>query len=137
MFHYGDGTINDTGTIRHSALECKKIYSAEISRLNTKFNTPDNLSLFLDRFLFVGNVSSVVTDVIYHGTISDGLWANRTEIFDYIMNNNHNLNALHFGPLTYQVWGRNEKRTAVHPDRRYVMQVKWGSIKKDLQAIRR
>ena len=51
-------------------------------------------------------------------------------------NNDISINAVHFGPLTYQVWGRNEKGTASHPERRYVMQVKWGSITDDLKKIR-
>lgn len=38
--------------------------------------------------------------------------------------------------MTYQVWGRNEKGIAVHPDRRYIMQVKWGSLLRDLTTIR-
>lgn len=136
-FHYGDGTTNDSGKTRYSAADCKKIYSAEIARLNNSFNNWDKLKLFLDRFLFVGNVGTTTTDMVYHGTIDEGLWASRDEIMNYIKNNSISANALHFGPLTYQVWGRNEKGTAVHPDRRYVMQVKWGSITKDLQSIRR
>ena len=136
-FHYGDGTINDSGSIRYGANEWKKIYSTEISKLNRIFNEWDKLKIFLDRFLFVGNVSSATVDIVYHGTIDEGLWATRDEILNYIKNSHFPLNALHFGPLTYQVWGRNEKRTAVHPDRRYIMQVKWGSITKDLKEIRR
>lgn len=136
-FHYGDGTINDSGSIRYGANECKKIYSTEISKLNRIFNEWDKLIIFLDRFLFVGNVSSATVDIVYHGTIDEGLWATKDEILNYIKNSHFPLNALHFGPLTYQVWGRNEKRMAVHPDRRYIMQVKWGSITKDLKEIRR
>lgn len=137
MFHYGDDTTDDSGLVRYSASECKSRYSGQISRLNKQINDIENIDRFLDRFLFVGNVKSATVDAIYHGTIDKGLWASRNEIMDYVHNHVFSLNAVHFGPLTYQVWGRDEKRTAVHPDRRYVMQVKWGSIAKDLENIRK
>lgn len=135
-FHYGDDTTNDTGKIRYSATECKKRYSKEVKELNKVFNKWTNLTQFLDRFLFIGNVGTLMVDVVYHGTIDKGLWASRDEIINYVHNHNFLVNAVHFGPLTYQVWGRDEKRTAVYPERRYVMQIKWGNITKDLQTIR-
>lgn len=137
LFHYGDDTTNDTGNTRYSASDCKTRYRKEIASLNAELNTWDNISIFLDRFLFIGNIGNLNVDAVYHGTIDLGLWASRSEITNFIKNNNFNMNALHFGPLTYQVWGRNEKGTAVHPDRRYVMQVKWGSLAKDLECIRK
>lgn len=137
MFHYGDDTTTDTGKIRYNATQCKMRYSNQIDSLNTLLNNWSVLEHFLDRFLFIGNVSSIAVDVIYHGTIDTGLWASKDEIKNYIKSNNFSINAIHFGPLTYQVWGRDEKRTAVHPDRRYVMQVKWGNITKDLENIRK
>lgn len=136
-FHYGDDTTNDTGKIRYSAAECKTRYTNEISSLNVALNKWSVLEDFLDRFLFIGNVGSLSVDVVYHGTIDSGLWASKDEIKNYVKSHNFSANAVHFGPLTYQVWGRDEKRTAVHPDRRYVMQVKWGSITKDLETIRK
>ncbi|MBQ2645691.1 hypothetical protein IJG14_08995 [bacterium] len=136
IFHYGDDSINDTGAIRYNAVECKTRYQKEIRELNNSFNTWAHLTKFLDRFLFIGNISSIAVDAVYHGTISAGLWASREEIIDYIRENNFDVNAVHFGPLSYQVWGRNEKRTAKYPDRRYVMQIKWGNLANDLKNIR-
>ncbi len=136
LFHYGDDTIDGSGEIRYNASECKKRYKKEIQSLNLQINKSNYLEAFLDRFLFVGNVSELNVDVIYHGTINSGLWASDKEIKDYIKNNYFSNNAIHFGPLTYQVWGRDDKRTAKHPDRRYVMQIKWGSIESDLSSIR-
>lgn len=135
LFHYGDDTLDDSGEIRYDAAGCKLRYAKQIADLNELINTRERLEVFLNRFLFVGNVKSASVDVIYHGTINNGLWASREEIFDYMLDNKFDMNAIHFGPLTYQVWGRNEKRTAVHPERRYVMQIKWGSAAKDLTKI--
>ena len=136
-FHYGDDTIDDSGENRYSANQCKTRYREEIKELNVNINKWENLSVFLERFLFIGNVGDLLVDVVYYGTLENGLWASRDEIIDYVSKNYFATNAVHFGPLSYQVWGRNEKRTAKHPDRRYVMQVKWGSIVKDIIAIRK
>ncbi len=138
LFHYGDDTLNDSGEFRYDADECQNRYQLQIMQLNNIINDYDLLPLFLDRFLFVGNVNSnLVVDVIYHGTIDNGIWASRDEIFEYFLANNFPSKTVHFGTLTYQVWGRNNNYTAVHPDRRYVMQIKWGSIYSDFVEIRR
>lgn len=137
LFHFGDDTTDDSGKTRYNASDAKTRYATEISKLNLVLNDSSNIINFLDRFLFVGNVGNTCVDVVYHGNIDFGLWASREEIINYINNKDFSANAVHFGPLTYQVWGRNEKWTAVHPDRRYVMQVKWGSIYKDLEEIRK
>lgn len=136
LFHYGDGTTNDTGKIRYNASQVKPIFEKEIAELNKAINKKDILKIFLDRFLFIGNVSTTSVDYVYHGTLTSGYWASKSEIIHYITNNNFNVNGVHFGPLTYQVWGRNHNRTAKHPDRRYVMQIKWLSILNNLISIR-
>lgn len=135
-FHYGDDTIDDTGIHRFNANECKVRYKTDIDFLNKKLNKWCILKIFLDKFLFLGNIGNISVDFIYYGTVDKGLWASKNEVIHYIKNKIFLVNGIHFGPLTYQVWGRNENWTAVHPDRRYVMQVKWGSLEKDLKNIR-
>ncbi|MBE6413344.1 MAG: hypothetical protein E7035_02175 [Verrucomicrobiaceae bacterium] len=137
LFHYGDDTLNDSGKQRYSASECKRKYTTEIQNFNKIVNQKNIINIFLDRFLFVGNVGNISVDVIYHGTKDEGSWASKKEINNYVLSHNFDSNAIHFGPLNYQVWGRNEKKCAVHPDRRYVMQVKWSSLAKDLNTIRK
>lgn len=136
LFHYGDGTYDDTGKNRLSASECQQTYKGEISILNKNFNEWHALKQFLDRFLFKGNVSDTLVDIIYHGTITNGIWASREELYNYFKNHTFNSSTLHFASLTYQVWGRNNDFKAIHPDRRYVMQVKWGGIRNDLNIIK-
>lgn len=136
-FHYGDDTLDDTGITRYNATQCKRRYASDIVILNNSLNSNQNIIKLLDRFIFIGNKGTLSTDIVYHGTIDSGLWASRDEIIHYITGNKFNSAAVHFGPLTYQVWGRNENRVAVNPKRRYVMQVKWGTIAKNLEAIRK
>lgn len=136
LFHYGDDTIDDTGKERYSAAECKKRYSNQIENLNNYFNNWLHLNIFLDRFLFRGNTKNgTIVDCIYYGTVEKGLWASRDEIKNYFKNNEFKSNNLHFAALTYQVWGRNNNFKALHPERRYTMQVKWGSIEENLKKI--
>lgn len=136
LFHYGDDTTDDSGTIRYSASQCKKRYPLQIKKLNNNFNNWTYLDTFLDRFLFVGNIpTGSVVDCIYYGTVKEGIWASRHEIKNYFQNNDFSSTNLHFGALTYQVWGRNNNFQAVHPNRRYTMQVKWGSIEDNLKNI--
>lgn len=135
-FHYGDDTLDDTGAVRFNAIECKKRYETDIDFLNKKLNEWYILKNFLDRFLFLGNIGNISIDFIYYGTVYKGLWASKNEIIDYVKNEIFSVNGIHFGPLTYQVWGRNENRTAAHPNRRYIMQIKWGSLEKDLTNIK-
>lgn len=137
LFHYGDDTTNDTGKIRYNARECEKRYSKEIEYLNRELNSQKILFDILDRVLFTGNVDEGQTvDYIYHGDLKHGIWASRDEIYKYFLRNKFNSKTVHFASLTYQVWGRNEKRTAVHPERRYVMQIKWSQILNDFENIK-
>lgn len=136
LFHYGDDTINDSGIIRFNARECEERYQKEISILNRELNSNKILFDILDRILFTGNVENGQTvDFIYHGDFKNGLWASREEIYKYFLRNTFNSKTVHFASLTYQVWGRNEKRTAVHPERRYIMQIKWSQILNDFKNI--
>lgn len=137
LFHYGDDTIDNTGCVRYSASECRIKYANVITSFNNVVNQWSILEKMLDRFIFVGNIGSSFVDAIYHGSIDEGIWASRDEIKKYIRSCFFSIKGVHFGPLTYQVWGRDEKRTAKHPERRYVIQIKWGSIVKDLEFIRK
>lgn len=132
IFHYGDGTTNDTGAIRYSAEECKIKYSEEVKTLNTELNKWSNLSNFLDRFLFIGNVGTLAIDIVYHGEITSGFWASKNEIINYVRNNSFDTNAVHFGPLTYQVWGRNEKKNSALSRKKIRYASKMGQFKKRL-----
>ena len=138
LYHYGDGTIDDTGKIRFSGNECSSIYSSEIKTINAELNKSNILEIILDRILFLGNFNGGnLTDYVYYGTVYNGIWASREELLEYFLTNQFTSNTIHFASLTYQVWGRNHNFTAKNPDRRYVMQVKWSQIVSDICKIRK
>lgn len=136
-FHYADGTDNDTGKLqdRQSSAEYCKNNPNKIKELNSILNSDPIRDKIIERALFQGkNNSYIRAEYIYHGSIESGHWANSYEIKSSSYEGNDN--TVHVGNLTYQVWGRNQDGTAVHPERRYIMQFKFGSCITVLTKIR-
>lgn len=140
LYHYGDDTLDGNGEIRLSTPDIKTKYKSKIQSANTELNSAKNLPKILDRILFAGVFKNpIVVDAIYHGSVNDGVYANREEVIQYLISsaNIHQMSSIRFSELTYQPWTRDQFRTVVHPERRYVMQVKWGSMTKCIDIITR
>lgn len=138
LYHYGDDTIDGTGELRFSSTDIKNKYSSKIKLVNTELNSPQTLRKILNRILFAGVfVKPIYVDAVYHGSIENGFYATREEIIDYLISNTNlsEMTGIKFSQLTYQPWTRDQFRTAAHPERRYVMQVKWGSMTKCIKEI--
>ena len=52
LFHFGDDTIDDSGTIRYDADECQNRYQNEIAHINDAINSPELLPFFYWQRLF-------------------------------------------------------------------------------------
>lgn len=131
LYHYGDDTFEGNGKSRLSTSDLKFKYCTQIRSVNEELNIPDNLILILDRILFAGVFDKpIIVDAVYHGSIDNGYFASREEIVDYLISsaNVDKMSGIKFSQLTYQPWTRDEHRTARHPERRYVMQIKWGTM---------
>ena len=138
LFHYGDDTIEGNGNTRYTADECKIKYSKEIAQINNFFNQGTLFEDLLDRFLFIGNIHNAsIVDFIYYGSIYEAIWASRQDIIKYFKTNKFNSSTIHIASLTYQVWGRDPNRNAKHPNRRYIMQIKWGNLMNNLKEIQK
>lgn len=136
-FHWADGSIDNTGDSRIDNKTFILKHDDTISSLNAFFNKKDILIKLADRFLFQGKSNNYeCVDSIYYGNIECGMWANRNEIIDFISNFNSSSKNLHFGPMSYQVWNRCLNKNPNTEIRRNVMQIKWGSIERDLRYIR-
>ena len=137
-YHWGDGTNNGTGSKRISSTEYKKKFQNDIDIINEEFNKEKNIKEFISRFIMQGKSAEYdVVDVLYYGNVNEGHWASKDEIIEYVVNNIFSLDSIHFGPLTYQIWNRCLNFNPNTENRRKVMQVKWGSILKDLLIIER
>lgn len=137
-FHWGDGTIDNTGRFRDSSAEYKRTHENEINYINKELNNPKFLFKIVNRILFQGKSDLFDTvDAIYYGDYENGHWASCEEIFDYIASTRFLSDSIHFGPLNYQIWNRCLNFNPKTENRRYVMQVKWASLLQDIINIER
>ncbi len=135
-YHWADGTTDGSGKIRLSIPEYKSEHQKEIDLINNELNKRESLTELITRVLFKGKSEQFdEVDAIYYGTINEGHWATKDEITRYIINNKFDLNSIHFGPLTYQIWNRCLNFNPNTEKRRNVMQVKWASLERDLIII--
>ena len=130
--------LMDQGEKRFKSSIWIKNHQNETLQINEFLNSERTLKKCLDRFLFAGNIENApIVNAIYHGTIENGLWASKEEIFEYLIpNKKNNLLSIHFSNLNYQVWNRNLKFNPRTENRRHVMQIKWSSLAKDLENIK-
>lgn len=138
LYHYGDDTLDGSGETRLEAKDAMLRYYNEILSANTELNTKENLIKILNRILFAGVFfNPIITDITYHGTVDYGVYASREEIIDYLIDNADisKMSGIKFSVLTYQPWTRDVKRKAAHPERRFSMQVKWGSMTNCVKKI--
>ena len=138
MFHYGDGTTDNTGAIRYTAREFTKTNPEIITRLNEFFAQKSVMEDIIERVVFKGNYPDApVAQYLYHGSAFSGVWASKEEIYDYISSNIffENSNCVHIGPLTYQVWNRNLNFNLSAEIKRQQMQVKWSNLEDMLTQI--
>lgn len=135
-YHWADGTTDGSGKIRVSSAEYKAKHQDEINLINSELNKKEPLTKLITRVLFKGKSDEFdEADIVYYGTINEGHWATKNEIIKYMLNNKFDINSIHFGPLTYQIWNRCLNFNPNTENRRNVMQVKWGSLEKDLLII--
>ena len=135
-FHWWDNTCDGTGEERISGTKYKQIFPDKIDKINLEFNKETNKKQFINRFILQGKSDKYdIVDALYYGNVEEGHWASKDEIIDYFINNTFKNDSIHFGPLTYQVWNRCLNLKPEMENRRYVMQVKWGSLLKDLVII--
>lgn len=140
LYHYGDDTLDGNGEIRLSTSDIKLKYNTKIQLANKELNSSSILIKIIDRVLFSGAfIKPIIVDAIYHGSVDNGVYANREEIINYLIDNANvsEMSGIRFSELTYQPWTRDQFRTAAHPERRYVMQVKWGSMANCINIITR
>ena len=135
-YHWADGTTDGSGKIRVSSAEYKEEHQEEINLINSELNKKEPLTKLINRILFKGKSNTYEeAEIVYYGTINKGHWATKDEIIKYMLNNKFDINSIHFGPLTYQIWNRCLNFNPNTENRRNVMQVKWGSLEKDLLII--
>lgn len=138
MFHYGDGTTDNTGEVRLSASQFAKNNPEALLAANDFFAQEKVMDAVIERAVFRGAISDAPrAEYVYHGTAYSGVWASRDEIYEYIHKTllQENKRGISVGPLSYQVWNRNLGCNQDNEWKREQMQFKWGSMCDMLTAI--
>jgi hypothetical protein len=134
FFIWGDGTIDGTGKKedRLSSNEINKKYPRKVNNIKNFFEK--NKEKLIERFLLTGVYQDKI-NYIYYGDETSGLWASKEEFLNIILDTNSNKRAIvPIGKLSFQAWNRAIKGNKSE-NKRGVIQLKWASLKKDLEYI--
>ena len=134
LYHYGDETLDGTGTNRMGAEVLRKKYINEIKEFNDVVNKSEILLKILDRFLSYGTINQKgFVDYLYFGNAKKG------EIYDihqlikfFAYRSDIKMSSIHFGPFVYCPLYRALTDIDIkHEDRHYTC-IKWFGHKIDL-----
>lgn len=132
FFIWGDGTLDGNGNLsdRMSATELKQQYPEKINNIQSELS--HHKEDLLNRFIFTGRCNDSI-DYIYHGTLENGLWASRDELWPYLLSESSN-NSISVGILTFQAWNRSITGNSDH--KRGQIQLKCGQLGNILNMIK-
>lgn len=137
---YGDGTIDGKSEMetRLKDSQIRNRYATQVVLVQRFIN--ENRKELVERFLVYGKSGkqkNIKSDYIYYGTEVTGRIISCEQVVDYIVKQENADSALlAVGSLTIQTWNRNLKKNPAYEYKRNSIQVKWGSIKTNLQSIR-
>lgn len=133
-FIWGDGTINGKGKItnRLSAVQYSKNFPEKTASIQRYFDKhKDNL---IRRFVIDGASSKHTVDFLYYGSIEMGKCVSSNDLLSFL-NKSNSKGAISVGKLTFQAWNRNINGGVKSEHKRGQIQLKWGSLKEDIQSL--
>ena len=133
-FIWADGTITGKGEIKNrlSAGQYSKIFPDKINSIQRYFDKhKDNL---IRRFVIDGVSSKHTVDFLYYGSSEIGKCVSSNDILSFL-NKSNSKGAISVGKLTFQAWNRNIKGGVKSEHKRGQIQLKWGSLKEDIQKF--
>lgn len=132
-FVWGDGTIDGTGKVkdRVSATELKKSIPIKINNIQNYFNK--HKFKLTNRFIVDGAVSKQKADFILFGDINKCIIVEEKKVVQFV--NKEIKKPLSIGVLTFQAWNRNLSGRVDMENRRGQIQLKWGSMERDLNIL--
>lgn len=138
FYHFGDGTLNGTGTHRMDVSEIKVKYSKYIKEANEEINQIHIIEKVFYRCLIKGaNKYHQEIDYLYYGNDEFGYFVSVQELLNFALNHRYMfLSGLHFGPLNYQPYKRKLRNQIYNHKDRYFTQIKWIGLLSDIQKIK-
>lgn len=130
LFIWGDGTNNGTGKRenRIGSSEFKKIYPNHVLKIQNFLNK--HKDVLIDRFVISGVKSNKSVDFLWYGDSIDGIMISKEDMLVIIKDAIKK--PISLGKLTFQAWNRNIKFDGKSEHKRGVIQLKWGTLKKDI-----
>lgn len=137
FFHFGDGTIDGTGTIRYGYIDVIYKLKEKILKANEELNNPEFILKTAKRFLFIGRgKEDENADILFHGNENFSIFCNYNQIMQYLKTKSfRKLNSLHIGPFIINPKARYIDFNENKPENRYKISIKWPRIIADLQFI--
>lgn len=136
LFIWGDGTLNGTGKVedRIDARTFHKKYP-DLIKIISEFFYKHKYDL-IKRFLITGLKSEISPDFIYYGTVENGVCISSNYALEWLCaDENESKSSIPIGRLTFQAWNRNINGGDKSEEKRGVIQLKWGQIKKDIMIM--
>ena len=135
-FHYADGTTNNKGEKRQSALEYKRSNQEKIDMINKEFNGEKFLRKAIEFFVLKGNMSKIPIDVLVYGTTEDFFWIKKEEIMEQLLSKKDiYASGVHFSNLLCQPLASNLNYNQKYEKCRYLVQLKWYSLFDDIVEV--
>lgn len=135
FYHYGDGTLNGTGTRRMLYDELYIKYKNLITFATNELSKPEIVYACLERFVSNGTGSrNYQVDYFYYGDEHYGVLCSKKDLYDFVLSRNYDhYRTMHVGPLTFQPYLRDVNNISVNKYKREMVQVKWHYFLTDLQ----
>lgn len=130
-YHYGDGTLDGTGTKRYSFEDLTKILAQRIKAANKELNNDYEIMMkFADHCLFDGSKKEYISaDCIYHGDIFYGDAITKDDVHSFIKKKTWNgFGGLHIGPLFFRPHARYLDGEIKSEWRRNQVDVTWPNL---------
>ncbi len=140
LCHFGDGTLDGSGAVRHDYHEVFQMYKARVIEANKELNQNiEFVKKTLDRAVFQGvDPEAPRADFIYYGDEEFGTLVAYQQVYKYIERKPGNWSFyenLHIGPLIIRPHGRYAHKEVVSEKRHNEIQLNWPHLQEDLQYI--
>ena len=135
LYHYGDGTMDGTGSKRMLYDELVLKNRENIDFATKELAKYEIVLASLNRFVFCGtdNCQNEV-DYIYYGDEKYGVLCSREDLTNFVIGKNYShYKTMHIGPMSIQPYLRDPDRISKHPYKRDIVQIKWHYLLTDLE----
>jgi len=138
LFHYGDGTTDGSGLVRHDFNYLMRKYEDQIAFANLELNSNKDLIIKAVCYTMFGalNDEKPPADAIYYGTYINGSLATKYQIIRHIHNRSwEHIYCLHIGPLLMRPHARYVDRPIPEKNKREIVDVYWFNFVNDIKFI--